>query len=253
VVSSFLPAKGFGVPSLAGKATSRHVDPRASVGSYVNQQLAGLIAGTSPTVGPSSKTDTLDPNAGQDMDLSPIQQRIRGVGSQIKESNDRIKLYQETARARRASGSATGRTGSPFSVVGAGQGFNYQNNGKLSKQRNQALQLASSYVGNTPYQFGGTSRRGIDCSGLVMMVYNQMGFNITQHSAGWQGRNIPGVRTSIRNLRPGDIVAWRDGSHIAIYAGNGNIIEAAKPGTMVRVKKLWSSAVYGIALRFPGE
>jgi len=75
-----------------------------------------------------------------------------------------------------------------------------------------------------------------------------------QHSAGWQGRNIPGVRTAVSNLQPGDIVAWKDGSHIAIYAGNGYIIDAAsRTGTTTR--KLWTSTdnVYGIALRLPEE
>jgi len=87
-----------------------------------------------------------------------------------------------------------------------------------------------------------------------MSVYNQAGYDISQHSAGWQGRNIPGVRTSVDNLQPGDIVAWKDGSHIAIYAGNGMIWDAARrTGTSLR--QLWApqSAVYGIKLRFPGE
>src|SRR5690606_5971125 len=112
----------------------------------------------------------------------------------------------------------------------------------------------SSYLG-TPYVLGGTSYRGIDCSSLVMMVYNQLGFNITRHSATWQCKNIPGVRTSIANLRPGDIVAWKDGSHIAIYAGNGEIFEAANPQRGTLRRKLWANpnAVYGIALRLPGE
>jgi len=126
-------------------------------------------------------------------------------------------------------------------------------NGNLSDARRFAVQSASSYRG-TPYQLGGTSARGIDCSGLVMAVYNQLGYGISQHSAGWQGRNIPGVRTSVSNLRPGDIVAWKDGSHIAIYAGNGEIIDASRSKGTTR-RSLWASPqeVYGIALRLPGE
>jgi len=129
----------------------------------------------------------------------------------------------------------------------------YNADGSLSPARRTALQSASSYRG-TPYQLGGTTARGIDCSGLVMAVYNQLGYGISQHSAGWQGRNIPGVRTSINNLRPGDIVAWKDGSHIAIYAGNGEIIDASRSRGTSR-RPLWTSPdnVYGIALRLPGE
>lgn len=132
-----------------------------------------------------------------------------------------------------------------------GEAFNAD--GSLSDSRRTVLQSASSYRG-TPYQLGGTTARGIDCSGLVMAVYNQLGYGISQHSAGWQGRNIPGVRTSINNLRPGDIVAWKDGSHIAIYAGNGEIIDASRSRGTSR-RPLWTSTdnVYGIALRLPGE
>jgi peptidoglycan DL-endopeptidase CwlO len=129
----------------------------------------------------------------------------------------------------------------------------YNPDGTLDSSRSKALGLASQLIGKTPYVFGGSSAKGIDCSGLVQYVYNQLGYKITQHSAGWEGKNIPGVRTTIDKLRPGDLVAWKDGSHIAIYAGNGRIIEAAHPGTTVRVHGLWSNAVYGIALRLPGE
>lgn len=125
--------------------------------------------------------------------------------------------------------------------------------GDLSSSRQEVLKDAASYAG-TKYQLGGTTAKGIDCSGLVMAVYNKAGYDITQHSAGWQGRNIPGVRTSVNNLQPGDLVAWQDGSHIAIYAGNGMIWDAAsRTGTSYR--KLWAgpSEVYGIKLRFPGE
>ena len=129
----------------------------------------------------------------------------------------------------------------------------YSDSGDGSGIRQQIVNTAASYAG-TPYKLGGTTATGIDCSGLVMAVYNKFGMDISQHSAGWQGRNIPGVRTSIDNLKPGDIVAWKDGSHIAVYAGNGMIWDASRSrGTSLR--SLWASPsqVYGIAIRLPGE
>jgi cell wall-associated NlpC family hydrolase len=129
----------------------------------------------------------------------------------------------------------------------------FQVTGELSDSRRDVLERAGGFLGSR-YQLGGRTVKGVDCSGLVMAVYNKAGFNITQHSAAWQGRNIPGVRTSFNNLEPGDIVAWPDGSHIAIYAGNGNIIDAtSRRGTAHR--PLWTSPqnVFGIKLKFPGE
>ena len=132
-----------------------------------------------------------------------------------------------------------------------GEGFEVP--GEVTGTRRDVLERAGQYVGS-PYQLGGRTVKGIDCSGLVMSVYSKAGIDVSQHSAGWQGRNIPGARTSVNNLQPGDIVAWKDGSHIAIYAGNGMIIDSSRSrGTSQR--PLWApqDQVYGIKLRFPGE
>jgi cell wall-associated NlpC family hydrolase len=87
-----------------------------------------------------------------------------------------------------------------------------------------------------------------------MSVYNSMGFNIQSHSVSGQARAIPGVKTAVSNLKPGDLVVWNDNSHIAIYAGNGQIWDASRSrGTSLR--PLWApqNQVYGIAVKLPGE
>lgn len=162
--------------------------------------------------------------------------------SSLSKLND---LVDQAKQARAASASSGG------SVAGLGKA--YTPNGNLSASRNKALQTAFSYVGNR-YVLGGTSHAGIDCSGLVMAVYDQFGFGkyLNSHNARLQAQEIPGVRTSVQNLRPGDIVAWRGGGHIAIYAGNGKIVAAAAPGEGVKYQNVWGD-VYGIALRLPGE
>lgn len=134
-----------------------------------------------------------------------------------------------------------------------GQRQVYQPDGSLSQPRQQLLQETSRYAGS-PYQLGGRTAQGIDCSGLVMSVYNSLGFDIKSHSVSGQARAIPGVKTSVNNLKPGDLVVWGDNSHIAIYAGNGQIWDASRSkGTTLR--PLWArpDQVYGIAVRLPGE
>lgn len=151
-----------------------------------------------------------------------------------------VRLQQEAQQAQQIPQYRT--DGQPFEVTG-----------ELTGTRRDVLEKAGSFIG-TPYQLGGKTVKGIDCSGLIMAVYNKAGFNISQHSARWQGRNIPGVRTAVSNLEPGDIVVWEDGKHIAIYAGNGMIIDSASSGG-TRYRKMWGSpdSTYGIKLRFPGE
>lgn len=183
----------------------------------------------------------------------------RGLDS-VRSNVDRINALftaDMTARQKAKESSQLGTGGGNYDPkygdLGlAGQA--YENDGSLSNSRNKLLRNASSYIGS-PYVLGGTTKQGIDCSGLVMSVYNKMGFNVSQHSATWQGRNIPGVRTAVSNLRPGDLVAWKDGSHIAIYAGNGQIIEAANTRVGTVKRKLWAdpSDVVGIAVKLPGE
>lgn len=242
----------------APKVTSAvQQDPRQAVSSYVNQQLGGLIAGTSPTVGPAERASldiSTDPFGNDDRySLSPVA-RIHQQGAQrMQESIQRTNVYKAEAARKKALGGTAGRQfGATGNIANAGKAW--KTNGSLSDSRNRALQLASSYLGSR-YVLGGTTYRGIDCSGLVMMVYNQLGYKLN-HSAGQQGRNIPGVRTqNLGQLRPGDLIAWKDGSHIAIYAGNGEIIEAANPRVGTVRRRLWASPsqVYGIMLRLPGE
>jgi cell wall-associated NlpC family hydrolase len=178
---------------------------------------------------------------------SAVQKSAVSVLDQIKAGSQRQAALYKQAAANRVRSQGAGNVGN----VGGSGTINYTPNGALGAGRNRVLALASSYVGRTPYVFGGTSYSGIDCSGLVKAVYASAGYNLP-HSAAAEGR-IMGQKTSIANLRPGDIVAWNDGSHIAIYAGNGQIIEAAHPGSNVRVHNIWSNAVYGIRVSLPGD
>lgn len=104
-----------------------------------------------------------------------------------------------------------------------------------------AVDIAKSYLG-VPYVYGGNGRSGIDCSGLVRAVYKQA-YGIDLPRISYQQAN-GGRRISYDQLQPGDLVAWDNGprnpgaDHIAVWVGGGYIIEAAHPGTLVRMRKL---------------
>lgn len=235
---------------------TRPVSPKQRVSGFVSglgDLVQGLRIPGAPTPqesGPAQVALQTTPSASGSAVQASAQRRMDAISS----TNSRLKALTNQIAAQKAAQQAFGGRVAGTRGAGGGLGNAWKPDGSLSDARNKVLQIASSYLG-TPYVLGGTSYKGIDCSGLVMMVYNQLGFNITRHSATWQGKNIPGVRTNIANLRPGDIVAWKDGSHIAIYAGNGEIIEAANPRRGTLRRKLWANpnAVYGIALRLPGE
>lgn len=103
---------------------------------------------------------------------------------------------------------------------------------------------ARKYLG-LPYVWGGTDpKKGVDCSGLVQLVYKNLGYDLPRISAD-QARSGRPV-ASLADAQPGDLLAWDNSSrnkgadHIAIYIGDGKMIEAARPGTNVRI-----SDVYG--------
>lgn len=117
--------------------------------------------------------------------------------------------------------------------------------------RKAAVQTALSYVG-TPYVWGGESRQGVDCSGLVALALIAAGKRPPRVS---YQQAAMGTRVGLNQLRPGDLVAWDNSprnpgaDHIALYIGNGKIVEAARPGTAVRVRTLGNNeGAWGVSL-----
>jgi cell wall-associated NlpC family hydrolase len=97
------------------------------------------------------------------------------------------------------------------------------------------LAVAKSYLG-VPYRYGGSSRSGVDCSGLTMVAWKAAGVSLA-HSSRSQYRSTPRVPRS--QLKPGDLVFYYgDIHHVAIYAGKGLIIHAPHPGADVEYADL---------------
>lgn len=107
------------------------------------------------------------------------------------------------------------------------------------------LDIAKKYLG-TWYVYGGSTPAGFDCSGFTQYVYRQVGVNLPRTSL-QQSQFRSGV--SLNDLRVGDLVFFYSPvSHVAIYAGNGMIIDSAKPGTQISIHKMWVSPVKAIRL-----
>jgi cell wall-associated NlpC family hydrolase len=102
----------------------------------------------------------------------------------------------------------------------------------------QVFSVAQKYIG-TPYVYGGATPAGFDCSGYVMFVYAQFGISMP-HSSTAQGNM--GTRISIKDAVPGDLVIMP--GHDGFYAGNGNIMDAPKPGGYVSIRPIWTSNYY---------
>jgi cell wall-associated NlpC family hydrolase len=91
-----------------------------------------------------------------------------------------------------------------------------------------------------PYVTGGATPHGVDCSGLTMLAYREVGTELG-HYTGDQWNSGP-HRYKVSQLRPGDLVFFfSDHSHVGIYIGHGRLIHAPKPGDVVKVASMSNS------------
>lgn len=110
------------------------------------------------------------------------------------------------------------------------------------------LAAARTKLGD-PYVYGATGPDSFDCSGLVQWAARQAGFTMPRTS---QEQWKVGQEISAADLQPGDLVfsAGSDGSagapgHVAIYAGDGQVLEAPHTGANVRFRALSSMSPTG--------
>lgn len=93
------------------------------------------------------------------------------------------------------------------------------------------LVYAKSFKG-TKHVMGGTSKQGIDCSGLVMVCFRKFGVQLS-HSAQEQARNGK-IIPKMEDLKQGDMVFFYDSyttqnfiTHSGIYLGEGDFIHTS--------------------------
>jgi peptidoglycan DL-endopeptidase CwlO len=125
--------------------------------------------------------------------------------------------------------SAPSQAGVPASDADAG--------GLSTAQLTAALRAAESRQG-MPYVWGGDGPSSFDCSGLVQWSFAQAGVAMPRTAAD-QARTGPAVPVS--QLEPGDLLFYHTDptdpgyiSHVAIYLGNGWMIQAPQPGERVQ-------------------
>ncbi len=103
-----------------------------------------------------------------------------------------------------------------------------------------AAVVAAAYQGvGKPYEWGGTTPNGWDCSGFIAWAYAQAGIQLPRTNQ-WT------VMVQTSTPKPGDLVVQNGGSHVAIYVGNGMEVGALNPtqGTLLTAVDAVGTATY---------
>lgn len=138
-----------------------------------------------------------------------------------------LKAAQEEARRQQAQvvvPGGGGNSGGGGGSTGTNQNLNPTPSTGVSGSA--VVAFANQFVGN-PYVWGGNSlTNGCDCSGFVNLVYANFGISVPRYSGAFAS---VGQEVSYNNMQAGDIIVYEPKAgvgHVAIYAGNGCIVEA---------------------------
>ena len=111
-----------------------------------------------------------------------------------------------------------------------------------------AIRFALDQVGK-PYVWGATGPASYDCSGLVQRSYAMAGVALPRTS---REQARVGKAVDLPDLLPGDLLFWAYNPadlatvhHVAIYLGDGKIVQAPQPGEFVEVTTMWLSGYAG--------
>ncbi len=129
----------------------------------------------------------------------------------------------------------------------------------VGEERNLFIESAKKFMG-VPYVYGGTSMKGIDCSGLTYLAAQATGIQIPR-TAALQYEATTHISDIER--QPGDLVFFSDSgtrvTHVGIYIGDGKMLNSASDGKKTGViisglsEPYWKRTYYGAGRLFDDQ
>ena len=106
---------------------------------------------------------------------------------------------------------------------------------RVEESGGPAVAFAKAQVGKS-YVYGASGPDSFDCSGLTSAAWQQAGVSLPRSSS---AQYAAGNKISESELQPGDLVFYYSPiSHVGMYVGNGQIVNALNPGSGVQISGL---------------
>jgi peptidoglycan DL-endopeptidase CwlO len=212
-----------GATSIAGVLTSSDPSVILQQGSLLMELSGNRSAETTQLLTDASQL------AGVEQELQRTEDGIAALKTQLADHKNSLGKLIATEQATLDSLTVPQQQQVKSNTLGAnGSTQHVTYSGPTTTQADKAVAFAYAQIG-CPYVYGGTGPcpMGFDCSGLAQAAWAAAGVAIPRDSyEQWAG--LPHV--SLSSIEPGDLMIYNGEGHVAIYVGNGYIIDAPQTG-----------------------
>ena len=220
---------------ISSRSATEFVDRVTTLETIAGRQSAVLdqVAGVSKTAADAEATAsqavaqakaTFDGVRAQQATLQAQITKYQADFNRLSAAEKQATLAGGTDRASRSEDRAAAAPAAPVGPVVAG-----------SQAAQIAVNTALAQRGK-PYVWAAAGPGSFDCSGLMQYAYRAAGISLP-HSSAMQARM--GRAVSASELSPGDLVFYYSPiSHVGMYIGNGQIVNALNPGAGVVISGL---------------
>jgi peptidoglycan DL-endopeptidase CwlO len=212
-----------GSTSVAGVLTSGDPSVILQQGSLLLELSGTRSAETKQLLSDASQL------TGVEQELQRTESGIATLKSQLAAHKNSLSKLITTEKATLASLTVPEQqTVASNSIGGNGTTAKISYSGPTSTQAGKAVAFVYAQLG-CPYVYGGTGpcHSGFDCSGLVQAAWAAAGVAIPRDTyEDWA--QLPHV--SFSSIEPGDLILYNGEGHVAMYVGDGYIIDAPQTG-----------------------
>ena len=230
-----------GATSVAGVLTSGDPSVVLQQGSLLMELSGNRNAQTRQLLADASEL------SGVEQQMQRTEDGVAALKSQLTGQKNALGKLIATEKATLASLTVPQQHTVAGNSIGAGGTTVATYTGPTSTQAEQAVAFAYAQLGR-PYQWGATGPGSYDCSGLAQAAWAAAGVSIPRDTYE-QWAALPHVASSA--LQPGDLLYYDGVGHVAIYVGDGYMIDA--PQTGMDVEKIpmgtgwYASTFVGVA------